>query len=183
MPSRVFVAVLMAACALVRAVPSDAQESKTIALTKELTAALDSAKLDSMAAREIGTEDGFVAALYYPGSQLLVIAATYTAPALLKERIILKQYKDVYLDLNAATAPASRRVIEDLKADGLYAERSTPRDPFDFYTKGTSPRVPFDGDWKKRKISQEEYMKVFAEADAEYTRMLQSLLAEAKGLK
>jgi len=183
MSNRVFVAVLMAACALFCAVPGDAQDSKTIALAKELTAALDSAKLDSMAAREIGTEDGFVAALYYPGSQLLVIAATYTAPALLKERVILKQYKDVYLDLNAATAPASRRVIEDLKADGLFPTRSSPRDPFDFYTKGTSPRVPFDGDWKKRKMSQDEYMKVFAEAEAEYTRMLQSLLAEAKGLK
>ena len=119
----------------------------------------------------------------YPGSQLLVIAATYTAPALLKERVILKQYKDVYLDLNAATAPASRRVIEDLKADGLFPTRSSPSNPFDFYTKGTSPRVPFDGDWKKRKMSQDEYMKVFAEAEAEYTRMLQSLLAEAKGLK
>jgi hypothetical protein len=180
MSSRVLVAVLMVACALVRAVPGDAQDGKTIALTKELTAALDGAKLDSMAAREMGTEDGFVAALYYPGSQLLVIAATYTAPALLKEKIVLKQYKDVYLDLNAATAPASRRVIEDLKADGLFAMRPSPRDPFDFYTKGTAPRVPFDGDWKKLKISQDEYMKVFAEADAEYARMLQSLLAEAK---
>jgi hypothetical protein len=180
MPIRLSVAVLMVACALVRAVPGDAQDGKSIALAKELTAALDGAKLDSMAAREMGTEDGFVAALYYPGSQLLVIAATYTAPALLKEKIVLKQYKDVYLDLNAATAPASRRVIEDLKADGLFAMRPSPRDPFDFYTKGTSARVPFDGDWKKRKISQDEYMKAFAEADAEYARMLQSLLAEAK---
>ena len=119
----------------------------------------------------------------YPGGQLLVIAATYSAPALLKEKIILKQYRDVYLDLNSATAPASRRVIEDLKADGLFATRPTPQAPFDFYTKGTSPRVQFDGEWKKRKMSQDDYMKAFAEADAEYSRMLQSLLAEAKGAK
>ena len=183
MHSRVFVVVLLAGCVLLCAGPVSAQESKTIALAKELTAVLDGAKLDSIAAREIGSDDGFVAALYYPGSQLLVIAATYSAPALLKERIILKQYKDVYLDLNAATAPASRRVVEDLKADGLFAARSSPKDPFDFYTKGTSPRVPFDGDWKKRKISQDDYMKAFAEADADYTRMLESLLAEAKGGK
>jgi hypothetical protein len=173
----------MASCAILGIGLRADEDSKSVALTKELTAALDHAKLDSIAAREVGTDDGFVAALYYPGGQLLVIAATYSAPALLKEKIILKQYKDVYLDLNAATAPASRRVIEDLKADGLFATRPTPQAPFDFYTKGTSPRVQFDGEWKKRKMSQDDYMKAFAEADAEYSRMLQSLLAEAKGAK
>ncbi len=183
MHSRVLVVVLMAACALLGSGTLAAQDGKSVALAKELTAALDHAKLDSIAAREVGTDDGFVAALYFPGAQLLVIAATYSAPALLKERIVLKQYRDVYLDLNAATSPASRRVIEDLKADGLYATRSTPQAPFDFYTKGTSPRVQFDGEWKKQKISQDDYMKAFAEADAEYTRMLQSLLAEATGGK
>ena len=182
MHNRLLVAVV-AACALLCAGPVSAQNSKTVALAKELASVLDSAKLDSMAAREVGTEDGFVAALYYPGAELLVIAATYSAPALLKEKIILKQYKEVYLDLNAATAPASRRVIEDLKADGLFATRPSPKEPFDFFTKGTSPRVQFDGDWKKQKISQDEYLKVFTEADAEYTKMLQSLLAEAKGGK
>lgn len=183
MHNRVVVAVVMAACALLCVGPASAQNSKTVALAKELASALDGAKLDSMAAREIGSEDGFVAALYYPGQQLLVIAATYSAPVLMKEKIILKQYKDVYLDLNSATTPASRRVIEDLKADGLFSTRPSPNEPFDFYTKGTSPRVKFDGDWKKQKITQDDYMKVFTEADAEYTRMLESLLAEAKGGK
>jgi hypothetical protein len=183
MQSRVVATVLMTAWALFCVAPVSAQNSKSVALAKELTTILDSAKLDSMAARELGSEDGFVAALYYPGSQLLVIAATYSAPALMKEKIILKQYKDVYLDLNSATSPASRRVIEDLKADGLYATRTSSNEPFDFYTKGTSPRVKFDGEWKKQKITQDDYMKVFTEADAEYTQMLQALLAEAKGGK
>jgi hypothetical protein len=176
---RLLAGVLTASAILASAPLAVAQDSQTIALTKELTGLLDRGKLDSVAARVQGSEDAFVAALYFPGSQLLVVSAKYAAPSLLREKIILKKYRDVYLDLNSATDPATRTVIEDLAADGLYARREAGN-PFDFYTKGTSPRVPFDGQWKKRKVSQDDYMKTFSEADAAYTRMLEALISQLK---
>ena len=56
-------------------VPStlSAQDSKSAAVVGELTRLLDEMKLDSVAARH-GT-DRFVAALYFQGSQLLVVGA------------------------------------------------------------------------------------------------------------
>jgi hypothetical protein len=176
---RLFAGVLTASAILASASLAAAQDSQTVSLTKELTALLDRGKLDSVAARVQGSEDAFVAALYFPGSQLLVVSAKYSAPALLREKILLKKYRDVYLDLNSATDPSTRTVIEDLQADGLHARRDAD-DPFDFYTKGTSARVPFDGQWKKRKVSEADYQKAFSEADAAYTRMLQALIAELK---
>ena len=155
-----------------------AQDSKTVALAKELTTLLDRAKLDSIAARQEGSTDQFVAALYFPGSQLLVIGAKYAAPPLLYERVLQRKYRDVYLDLSAATDPATRIVIEDLLADGLRARRVDGG--FDLYTKGTGSRVAFDGEWKKQKVSEQQYFSTFSEADTAYTRMLESLIAEAK---
>jgi hypothetical protein len=67
--------------------PAD-QESKTGPLAQELTTLLSSQKRDAVAARLGGEE--FVAALYYPGTQLLVIKAKYSAPALLFEKIVSK---------------------------------------------------------------------------------------------
>jgi hypothetical protein len=171
---------VLTASAIVASAPfAAAQDSQTASLTKELTGLLDRSKLDSVAARLQGTDDGFVAALYFPGSQLLVVSAKYAAPSLLREKILLKKYRDVYLDLNSATDPSTRTVIEDLLADGLHARREEGA-AFDFYTKGTSTRVPFDGQWKKRKVSEDDYMKTFSEADAAYTRMLQALISELK---
>ena len=52
-----------------------AQDSKSAAVAGQLTQLLDQMKLDAVAAKQ-GT-DQFVAALYFQGSQLLVVAAKY----------------------------------------------------------------------------------------------------------
>lgn len=157
-----------------------AQDSRTIALARDLTALLDQQKLDAIASREIGSQDTFVAALYFPGSQLLVVSAKYAAPVLLNEKILLGRYRDVYLDLSAASDPKTKILIEDLRADGIRARRISD-EPFDVYTQGSTAAFAFDGDWKKRKLSEDDYMKTFGEADAHYVRMLESLIAQLKG--
>jgi hypothetical protein len=156
-----------------------AQESRTVALARELTTLLDQQKLDAVAARQ-GSADRFVAALYFPGSQLLVVSANYAAPPLLNEKILLRRYKEAYMDLSAASDPATKVLIEDLRADGIRPIRAENQ-PFDVYTRGTAGAFPFDGEWKKRKLSEEEYRKTFGDADAEYVRMLESLIAQLKG--
>ena len=72
-----FVIGLLALCL---AVPASAQDSKSAALAKQLAAALDAAKLDSIAANDPVAADAFAAALYYPGMQLLVVSASIPFP-------------------------------------------------------------------------------------------------------
>jgi hypothetical protein len=154
------------------------QESKTGPLAQELTTLLSSQKRDAVAAR-LGTEE-FVAALYYPGTQLLVIRAKYAAPALIFEKIVSKNYKEAYLDLATASVPDSKIMVEDMNGDGLHVARGNKNDPFDIVTSGSKAGVQFDGEYKKRKMSEEDYLKAFSEADTAYARMLTALVAELK---
>ena len=154
-----------------------AEDGKSVALAKQLAAALTAAKLDSIAAKDPAAPDTFVAALFFPG-QFLVISAKYAVPALLSERIGKKEYRDVYLDLNGAAVANTKIFIEDPGADGLKADHADNQ-PFDTY-EADGKRTAFDADWKKQKISKEDYLKAFAAADERYAEMLQALLAEIK---
>ena len=83
-----------------------AQESKSAALAKQLTAALDAAKLDSIAAKDPSAADTYCAALYYAGSPLLVVSAKYAAPMLLDSRLGKKEFRDTYIDLAVRQSPS-----------------------------------------------------------------------------
>jgi hypothetical protein len=77
---RVVCCALVALICLSPAVAS-AQDSKSAPLAKQLAAALEEGKLDSIAAKDPSAPDAFVAALYFPGMQLLVISGKYSVPA------------------------------------------------------------------------------------------------------
>jgi len=158
--------------------PLRAQDSQSAALAKELASLLDQMKLDSIAARET-QPDGYVAALYYPGMQLLVVAAKYKEPVLLNERIAKKEYREVYIDLNSAALPKSKCLIMDLGADGLKAKRDEGK-PFDTIENISGKETAFNSDWKAQKLSEEEYMQAFADADTRYAKILQALIAQLK---
>jgi hypothetical protein len=155
-----------------------AQDAKSGPLAKQLAAALDAAKLDSVAAKDPAASDIFVAALYFPGSQLLVVSAKYTVPQLLDERLGRKEYRDVYIDLNSASVPSSKVFIQDAGADGLKAKHDEGQ-ASDTFEAANKPMV-FDGDWKKQKLSEQDYMKAFSSADERYAAILTALLAQLK---
>jgi hypothetical protein len=157
---------------------ASAQESKSGPLAKQLAAALDAAKLDSIAAPDPDKAGTFVAALYFPNSQLLVVSAEYTAPQLLVDRLGKKEFRDVYIDLNSASVPASKVFIEDLAADGIKARREENQ-PFDTF-EVAGKRTAFDGDWKKQKQTEQDYLKTFSTADERYAHILTALLAQLK---
>lgn len=154
-----------------------AQEPKSASAASEVAKLMASRKLDSIAARLPAGADQFVAALYFPG-QLLVVWAKYSAPALIAERLVKKEYRDVYIDLNSASIANSKTLITDLGADGLKAKREDNQafDAQDVGGKG----FQFDGNWRAAKISEDEYMKTYATADEAYARALAALLAELK---
>jgi len=154
-----------------------AQEPKSAALAKALTTALDAAKLEAIAAKDPSKPDGFFAALYFPGTQLLVVSAQYAAPLHMDEQLAKKNYREIYLDLFSASVAGSRASVTDLGANGLVAEPED-NEPFDTYDGGKP--LSFDGDWDEQKLSEAEYLKAFAEADERYSQILTALLAQAK---
>ena len=89
-----------------------------------------------------------------------------------------RNYRDVYIDLNSASIPDSKILVSDLGADGLRARRGN-NEPFDTVDIG-GKSYAFDGDWGKAGMSEQEYTEAFEMSDAEYTRMLEALVAQAK---
>jgi hypothetical protein len=166
---------------LASAAPASAEDSKSAVVAKELVQALDAAKLTAIATADPANPGVFLAALYIPGTQLLVVSAKYAAPTLLTDRITAKDYQAVYVDLQSASVRGSKVFVMDSGADGLVAKPGGGQaaDSFDEGDK----TVAFDGDWKKAKIAEADYTKAFAEADDRYSKMLSMLIAQAKKAK
>lgn len=155
-----------------------AQEPKSAAPAKELSQLLASKKLESIAARMPDSREEFVGALAFPG-QLMVVWAKSAAPAYVNEKLVRKEYKEVYIDLNSASIVESRHFVTDLGPDGLKVkpdQKSGPSDSHDAAGKS----IRFDGNWREDKMSEADYMKSYAEADAAYARAIQALLDELK---
>lgn len=151
-----------------------AQQSKSAALVRELTQALDEMKLESIAAKH--GPDRYVAALYIAGSQLLVIAAKYSAPARLDMLISKKEYQEVYADLSSASEQASKMFVMDLGANGLKFRRET-NEPFDTVDTAAGS-VAFNGE--RGKLSEDDYRKAFTTSDEQYASMIQALVTALK---
>lgn len=160
--------------------PVAAQEaSKSAVLAKELAQLLDTKKLDSIAGADSQDLGTYVAALYYPGTELLVVSAKYAAPPLLTEKIGHKNYRDVYIDLNSAAVAGSKLWVEDLFADGLVARPGGDGLAAD-NCEMEGKKVVFNGEWKKAKMSEGDYTKAFTKADEAYARALQILINQLK---
>jgi hypothetical protein len=169
------VAATTIAVLLLAPVMAGAQDSRSAALAGELATLLDGRNLDAIAAK-VG-DDQYVGALYFPGSQLLVVAARYLVPERMDLQLTAGNYRDVYIDLNSASVPDSKVFISDLGANGLHARRRDNQ--FDTVDIG-GKSYAFNGDWGGADISEEEYTKTFLTSDAEYAKMLETLLAELK---
>ena len=168
---------LAVVCSLTAVIPVAAQSSRSAEAAKQLAQALDASKLEAIAAADPSDPQSFVAALYFQGSQILVVSAKYAAPPLLVAKIKEQNYRDVYIDLSSASVAGSKVFVIDTGVDGLAAR---PGDNgADSYEYGPK-QVQFDGDWKKAKMSEDDYMKAYAEADQRYAKMLALLQEQAK---
>jgi len=167
-----------AAVVTVLAASPVAAQDKTSPVVAELVKLLDASKATAIAAPYPGSPDQFVGALYFQGSQLLVVTAKYSAPQLMATKLKEKSYQDIYIDLNSASVPETKVFISDLGADGLKSKRKDNEafDTAEIRGKATS----FDGDWGKAKISEKDYMGAFSSAEDEYVKMLQALVTELK---
>lgn len=155
-----------------------AQDLRSTDLARQLTQLLDSKKLESVAAADTQNPGTYIAALYFPGTQLLVVSAKYTAPALLKDLLARKDFRGVYVELSSASVQSSKLFVMDTYADGLLPKPSGDQPADSIERAGT--QSTFDGGWKKAKVSEVDYMKSFGEADAAYTHLLQVLVNHLK---
>ncbi len=155
-----------------------AQDPVSAAPAKELAQLLSSRKIESIAARMPDSKEEFVGALTFPG-QMMVVWAKTSAPSVVNEKLLKKEYREVYIDLNSASIIESRHFVTDLGPDGLRSRpenREGPADSLDVAAKS----MRFDGNWREDKISEAEYMKAHAEADAAYAKAVQALIDELK---
>jgi len=149
-------------------------EPQSAALAKQLAAVLAAQKTDVIAARDPANPARFVAALYIPQSELLVVAAEFADASPFNWRLENKQYRDLYLDLSASPIRMRPVFFEDLGADGLCSDRSQLPDTM--HESGNTQTV-FDGDWGKRELTREKH----AAADRQYSHLLTVLLSAAQG--
>lgn len=178
MPRAVAARVVVVALSLSFASAVSAQDSKSGPLAKQLTAALDAAKLDSIAAKDPAGPDTYCAALYFAGSPLLVVSAKYSAPQLLDTRLDKKEFRDAYIDLSSASLPETKVFIQDAGGDGIKSKREENQ-AFDSYEVGGKPTM-FDGDFKRQKLTEQDYLKAVTAADDRYAQILTALLAQLK---
>ena len=101
-PTLVILAVL---CAVTPTAAAE-QDSRSSRAAAQLTAALHERKLEVIASRDPDQAGTFIAALYVPGSHLLVVTAPYAVAAVLDKYIADGKHMDVYLALNAGDRQA-----------------------------------------------------------------------------
>ena len=152
------------------------QESKSAPLAKQLAQALDAAKISAIAAPDPST-GGFVAALYIPGTQLLVVSGKFTTPDIGTHRISKKEFRELYMDLMGASVAGSRQFASDVSCDGFVfkPEGEAPADTWE----SANTTQAFAGH-KKADLSEEDYLKAYTQADEQYAHILQLLIAKAK---
>lgn len=159
----------MAAIAAAAAAPS----GTSAGAGKELAAFLSAHNQSAIACRD--ADGGFVAALYYPGVQLLVVSGRPAGTDAVEAQLAAKNYQYVYAALQDRAAETGRLFVQDLGADGL----ADGGDSVDVaYQEGR--QILFDGNPRSHKMSDKEYREAFSQIDERYARMLTALLAEAK---
>ena len=154
--------------------PAAAQEPASGPLAVELAELMNSAQLEAVAGKDSTDSDRYVAALAFPG-QLLVVSARYEVPLYVEQKIASRQFRDVYIDLNAASIPGTKILVTDAGANGLHASDNAG----DMYDPG-SGMLRLDGDWGGQNLSEADYREAAADADTQYARMLTALIEYAR---
>lgn len=156
------------------------------ARVKELVALLQSKKLEAFAVKDAAETGRFIAVYLVPNVQLMLISAGYERPTDVEYRIYTKDFTNAYAELNSSVLAKDKVFFQDALCDGLFPKTTNGAE--DIVTTGTTKRV-FNGDFndpKKKpdpkKISQEEYVKAFTDADAKYTSLVTMVVEDLKKL-
>jgi hypothetical protein len=153
-----------------------AQTSTSAPLAQKLSAFMEANRVQALAARDPATANRYVAALFYPGSQLLVVAGSPTVATLAQQQFERGEYAALYSTLHQSVAADSKLFVQDMNADGL---RAKERDSTDIVYDRVVYQMLFDGNPGKRRQTDQAYEREFVEADASYSQLLRILLTAA----
>jgi hypothetical protein len=170
-------AAVLVACLAAATAQAAGPEPRSGSLTKELTTLMTGRQMDAIAAHDPQSPGRFVAAMLFPGVQLLVVEARHPSPDTMQARLFYKQYRDLYFDLQQPSITEGKVFIQDLGCDGLQADGEAN---IDIMYEGGKTQTLFDGEWKKKGQSEQEYKTKFQQAEEQYSRMLGLLIAELK---
>lgn len=154
----------------------DFPPGKSSVVVKDLIPLFDAKKIDTFGAKDT-VPDKFVAVMYVTGQRMFGVSAGYTRPGDIEYFLNHQDYKSVYESLRSSALATDRIIIDDAEANGLVPQpkRSQPDDDAVF----GMDRKTFDGIFvepnKKadpKKISFDDYLKNFTEADDAYTHIL-----------
>ena len=141
---------------------------------RELALALDGSGLNSIAVADPDAPGRFVAALYIPGGQLLVVSAHHPSVDGITHRLALRQYREVYLDLQGTPMLQNKFFVQDARADGIVSAVPGSGAVDVLYEDGVRQTL-FNGDAKTQRLTSAEYDAKVAAADARYARLLKLL--------
>lgn len=144
---------------------------------RELTYLLDRQGLSAIAAIDPSAPGAFVAALYFPRGQLLVVRARHPSLDGVVHRIEMHQYREVYLDLQGTPTPAGKFFVQDAGADGILSVPPGGGSVDILYEDGVRQTL-FNGDIQAQHLTSSEYDARLMEADAKYAVLL-TLLTSA----
>lgn len=161
--------VIVIAAAFLAAAPRASAQPRSPALVKSLVDQMSAQHLDAFAARDPNAPDRIVAAMLFPGVQLLVVSARYPSPAALDPSFANKDYRDVYKALQGSAIPDSKLFVQDMGADGL---RTTEAQSADVVYQQVVHQTILNG-----KVDDGKYQKTLSPLDADYSRALEILIA------
>lgn len=171
--------VLASTAAQVSAQISDDTAQAAKQLVEVLTPQAEGFNPRYMAAADPTDANRFVAAMLIPGIQLVIVAADYKVPVLLRERLLTGKYQDAYIDLSTATDEGSRLTLEDIQADGLAFKPPKGVASGDLIVRD-GEELRLDGQWRKKRMKEDAYRAAYDEARADYVRIVGLLLDQAK---
>ena len=144
-------------------------------LAAELVRLMNDRKITTISAADPAEPGRFVAAML-AGPQLLVIRTRYSAPAVLREKVLKGEHQQVYADLHGAGDRDGRIFVIDSGADGLKLARESN----DVGWRNASTSAIFNMDWKTQKLKEADYRKTFEEDEKAYVEMLNTLIGSLK---
>jgi hypothetical protein len=142
-----------------------------------LARALDQSGLTAIATAVPHEPGMFVAALYFPGSQLLVVSARHPSPERIASRIAMRRYREAYLSLLGTPMPQGKFYVRDANADGILSALPDSGD-VDLVREGGVRQTSFDGQTESQGLTSTQYDIRLAAADARYADLL-TVLASA----
>lgn len=151
--------------------------SQSAAPAASVRAMLEKLKLDAIVAKDPEAPGTYIAALYIPDSQLLVVNAPYAVPAAMDKWIADGKFMEAYQNIQSVLSHKGHFFVVDLQADGL-KRVCEPDQPFDSASIDGGAPISFDGKWEAQKLTEDQYNAEFGKDDVRYARMLKVLVTE-----